>query len=65
MASDPVEVARLNRLDDRPEIGRPKVVDPLRVNDGSIGEDLKKHAELAAVVGTAQRQPRQQRDRRS
>ena len=65
MAPDPIEVARLNRFDDRPEIGRSKVVDTFRVDDGSIGEDLKKHAKLAAVVGTAQGKPRQQRDRRS
>ena len=61
MASDPVEVARLNRLDDRSKIGRPNVVNSVRVDDSPISEDLKEHSKLAAVVRAPKSQPRQQR----
>ena len=62
VAPDPVEVAGLNRVDDRPEIGRPYVVNAFRVDDGSIREDLKEHSKLATVVGTPQRKPGQTAD---
>ena len=62
VASDPVEVAGLNRVDDRSEIGRPYVMNAFGVDDRSIREDLKKHAKLAAVVGTPQCQPGQTAD---
>jgi hypothetical protein len=51
MASNSIEVARLNRLDDRPEINGPDVVNSVRVDDRAIRKDLKEHAKLAAVVG--------------
>jgi hypothetical protein len=50
---EPIQLTRLNRIDDRPEIGRLEVVYPLRIHDGSIGEDLEEHSELAAIVGAA------------
>ena len=37
------------------------VVDPLAVDHRAVGEDLEEHAELAAVVGPAERDPGDQR----
>ena len=69
VALDAVELTRLNRLDDRLEVGRPQTVHTLGVDDGAVGEDLQEHAELAAVVGSAQRESGQDgvggRDRRA
>ncbi len=59
-----VQLTRLNHVDDRLEIGRPEAVYALRIHDGSIGEDLQEHSELAAVVGAAQGESRQRRDPR-
>ena len=59
VAAHPVELARLDRVDDRLEVGRPDAVDALGVDHGAVGEDLEEHAEVAAIVGTAQREPGQ------
>ena len=54
MAPEPVELARLDGIDDRLQVGGPEVVDALGIDDGPIGEDLEEHPELAAVIGAAQ-----------
>jgi hypothetical protein len=54
MAPEAVQLARLDDFEDRFEVSDSHPVDPLGVDHGSVGEDLKKHTELAAVVGASQ-----------
>ena len=61
MAADAGEFAPLDQFDDRPQVGGSELVDAIGIDHGPVGEDLEEHAELAAVVGSAQGHPGQER----
>ena len=61
VAANPGEFPTLDGFDDRLEVAGAEPVNSVGIDHRAVGEDLKEHAELAAVIRAAQGHSGQER----